>query len=157
MIMDRADIEIRFARRLLPLSRRWRAGVDQALSGFGLSSANGWALLHVSRLGDNVPQGDLVAELDVQGASVVRLIDQLEGAGLLTRSVDERDRRVNRLRLTPAGHALVGRIEEALLDVRGELMAGIGDADLATANAVMEQIDRNLADIKEAGIKDTAR
>jgi MarR family transcriptional regulator for hemolysin len=141
---------MRFARRLLPLSRRFRAAVDQALSGFGLSSANGWALLHVSRLGDDVPQGDLVAELDVQGASVVRLIDQLEAAGLLARAVDERDRRVNRLRLTPAGHALVGRIEEALAAIRARLMAFIDDADLAVANKVMEQIDRNLADLREA-------
>ena len=82
MKSDRYRLEASFGRRILPLSRRWRAAADRALAGCGVSNAAGWALLHVGRLGDDVRQGELVAELDMQGASVVRVLDQLAAAAL---------------------------------------------------------------------------
>jgi MarR family transcriptional regulator for hemolysin len=147
--MERHDLEAAFGRRLLPFSRRWRAAADRALLDVGLSSAAGWALLHVRRLGDDVRQGDLVAELDMQGASVVRVLDQLEAGGLLARAADLADRRTNRIQLTDAGGALVGRIEQALTGLRGELTEGISDSALAIADAVMERIDQRMAMLRE--------
>jgi MarR family transcriptional regulator for hemolysin len=102
-------------------------------------------------LGDDVRQGELVAELDMQGASVVRVLDQLEAAGLLVRAPDPADRRTNRLRLTGAGKALLGRVEDALAALRRELMDGISDAALATADAVLEQIDAHMLRARERG------
>ena len=144
MKSDRYRLEASFGRRILPLSRRWRAAADRALLDCGVSSAAGWALLHVGRLGDDVRQSELVAELDMQGASVVRVLDQLETAALLTRTADPADRRTNRLRLTEAGHELVGRIEEALGALRRDLMEGVPDSALAVAEGVLELIDQRM-------------
>lgn len=144
MKSDRYILEASFGRRILPLSRRWRAAADRALLDCGVSSAAGWALLHVGRLGDDVRQGDLVAELDMQGASVVRVLDQLEAAALLTRAADPADRRTNRIRLTEAGRELVGRIEQSLATLRRDLMEGVPDAALAVAESVLELIDQRM-------------
>jgi MarR family transcriptional regulator for hemolysin len=144
MIMERASIEAEFARRLLPLARRWRAVADHAVAGLGLSNATGWVLLHVGRLGDAVRQSELADALDMQGGSLVRLIDQLEQASLLERRVDERDRRANRVSLTPEGRRLVGRIEEALGAIRKEMFAGIDGGDLAVATDVLTLLDRRI-------------
>jgi len=149
MKSERYMLEASFGRRLLPLSRRWRAAADRALADCGVSSAAGWALLHVGRLGDDMRQGELVAELDMQGASVVRVLDQLETAALLTRTPDPADRRTNRLRLTDAGRALVGRIEDSLAALRRDLTEGVPDSALAIADAVLERIDQRMLRSRE--------
>ncbi|WP_454886283.1 MarR family winged helix-turn-helix transcriptional regulator [Sphingomonas oryzagri] len=149
MNLDRYALEAAFGRRILPLSRRWRAAADHALAGCGVSSAAGWALLHVGRLGDDVRQGELVAELDMQGASVVRVLDQLETAALLTRAADPSDRRTNRIRLTEDGRALVDRIEEALAALRRDLMDGVPDSALAVAESVLQLIDQRMLLLRE--------
>ncbi|MBA2934719.1 winged helix DNA-binding protein [Sphingomonas sp. CGMCC 1.13654] len=149
MKSDRYLLEASFGRRVLPLSRRWRAAADRALADCGVSSAAGWALLHVGRLGDDVRQGELVAALDMQGASVVRVLDQLETSALLTRAPDPADRRTNRIRLTEAGRALVGRIEEALAALRRDLMEGVPDSALAVAESVLQLIDQRMLLLRE--------
>ena len=151
MNMDRYALEAAFGRRILPLSRRWRAAADRALADCGVSSAAGWALLHVGRLGDDVRQGELVAELDMQGASVVRVLDQLEASALLTRAADPADRRTNRIRLTDAGRELVGRIEESLAALRRDLMEGVPDSALAVAEGVLQLIDQRMLLLRERG------
>jgi MarR family transcriptional regulator, transcriptional regulator for hemolysin len=149
MISNRVSLEASFGRRLLPLSRRWRAAADRALADCGVSSAAGWALLHVGRLGDDVRQSELVTELDMQGASVVRVLDQLEAAALLTRRPDADDRRANRLLLTDTGRELVGRIEEALAALRRDLMDGVPDSALAVADGVLQLIDQRMLLMRE--------
>jgi len=141
---SRTIAEAEFARRLLPLARRWRAVADRATAAFGLSDATGWVLLHVGRLGDGVRQTELAGALDIQGASLVRLIDQIERAGLVERRVDAGDRRVNHVFLTAAGKTTVVEIEQALHTFRRELFEGIADTDLATANAMLALLDQRV-------------
>ena len=145
----RTTAEAEFARRLLPLARRWRAVADAAVAGFGLSDATGWVLLHVGRLGDGVRQTELAGALDIQGASLVRLIDQLERAGLVARRVDADDRRVNRVDLTKAGEGTVVKMEQALRQIRHELFEGIGDDELRMANTMLEHLDQRVSARRE--------
>ncbi len=141
--------EAEFARRLLPLARRWRAVADRAVAGFGLSDATGWVLLHVGRLGDGVRQTELAAALDIQSASLVRLIDQLERTGLVERRIDSDDRRVNRVFLTAAGETTVVQIEQALRAIRQQLFEGIADTDLTTANTILALLDQRVTARRE--------
>jgi MarR family transcriptional regulator for hemolysin len=141
MKSDRRAAEADFARILLPLGRRWRALADRALAEFGLSDATGWLFIHVGRLGDSVPQNELALALDISSGSLVRLVDQLEQAQLVVREVDPADRRVNRVTLTEAGRALIGRIEPVLTDIRHDVLSGVSDADLRGANAVLASVD----------------
>lgn len=134
-------MEADFGRVLLPLARRWRAEADRAVAGLGLSHASGWVLLHVGRLGENVRQSDLAAALDMQGPSLVRLIDRLESDALVGRRPEAGDRRINRVSLTPAGRALVEHIEGALTILRHEMLDGIDDTDLAIATDAMHRLD----------------
>jgi MarR family transcriptional regulator for hemolysin len=149
MIIDRQQMEADFGRSILPLARRWRAEADRTLAALGLSHASGWALLHVGRLGDKVRQSDLAAAIDMQGPSLVRLIDLLETDHLVERHAETSDRRINRICLTDAGRALVGRIEDALQSIRHEMLDGIDDEALTVATQVLQQIDRRIAERKE--------
>jgi MarR family transcriptional regulator for hemolysin len=144
MTSPRSAAEADLARRLLPVARRWRGEADAVLAGFGLSTASAWVLLHVARLGDAVRQRVLADAVDIQGASLVRLIDRLEGAGLVERTAQAGDKRVNRVRLTPAGTALTGEIEATLATIRHDLCDGVSDADLDAANRVLAHVQAGL-------------
>ncbi|SRR5258706_9443927 len=147
---DRASAEASLAQRLQPLARRWRMIADQAVAELGLSDATGWVLLHVGRLGDGVGQTKLAAALDINGPSLVRLIDQLEKAGLVARHVDARDRRANRIELTDAGRLITGRIEEALGTVRRQMFVSIDDGDLVIADKVLVLLSERIAAHRDA-------
>lgn len=147
MNRGRVELEAAIGRTMLPLARRWRAEADRTLSAFGLSHASGWALLHVGRLGDAVRQGDLANAIDVQGPSLVRLIDKLEADRLIERRVEPSDRRANRIYLTDAGRDLVGQIEDSLRTVRHVMLDGIDEGDLRICVRVLEQLDQRIVEL----------
>lgn len=144
-------MELAFARTLLPLARMWRQAADRALSGIGVSAATGWALVQVGRLGDDVRQTDLARELDVTGASLVRLLDQMVVSGLVERHRDAVDARVSRVRLSEHGRTLVTRIETAFAALRADMLSGESDADLTTALAVAERLEARFARTRARG------
>jgi MarR family transcriptional regulator for hemolysin len=119
----------------------WRQAADRALSGMGLSAASGWALVQVGRMGDDVRQTDLARELDVTGATLVRLLDQMVTAGLVERRKDPVDARVSRIRPTDRGRDLLSSIESTFVALRADALSGISDDDLATALAVAEHLE----------------
>ncbi len=60
--------------------------------------------------------GEVAEHLLVRHHSAVELVDRAEQAGLVVRDVDEHDRRVVRLALTPAGRRILGRLSAAHLE-----------------------------------------
>lgn len=140
MISERLTLEARYARTLLPLARMWRQAADRALSSTGVSASNGWVLAQVSRLGDDVRQTDLAHELDLTGASLVRLLDLMTASGMVERKRDPVDARVSRVRLTDKGKKAAAEIEETLALLRGDMLSEISDEDLAIALTVAEQL-----------------
>jgi MarR family transcriptional regulator for hemolysin len=151
MVFDRHHAEAVFARRLLPLARRWRQAADDTLSEVGLSDANGWVLIHVSRAEEGIHQGVLADLVDISGASLVRRLDQLEAAGLVERAPDASDRRANYVKLTPEGRRLAAQIERAFAGLREDLMATIANDELAAANTMLERLDERIARRRKGG------
>jgi MarR family transcriptional regulator for hemolysin len=133
MTSERYHLESAYARTLLPLARLWRQTADSALSGLGVSAAAGWALIQLGRMGDGARQTDLARELDVTGASLVRVVDQLVAATVIDRRADEVDGRVTRVFLTQKGRELFAEIERVFADLRHDMLVGISDRDLMIA------------------------
>jgi len=125
---------------IMVLARAYRGAADKALADYGLSQALAWPVIMVARLGDGVRQGVLAESLGVEGPSLVRIIDQLVGSGLVERHEDPGDRRARTIHLTRAGRALSTRVEAVLADLRRELFAGISDEDLAVCQRVFETL-----------------
>jgi MarR family transcriptional regulator for hemolysin len=126
-------------------ARQWRRAVDRRLQPFGLSEATWRPLLHLARAAAPMRQKELAASLGLDGSSVVRLLDGLQAAGLIERREQPGDRRARAILLTPAGRALVARVEDASGQVRNETLAGLTEAEIATAHRVLDRICRNLA------------
>jgi MarR family transcriptional regulator for hemolysin len=112
----------------------------------GVSDATALPVLLLSRLGDGVRQKDLAEEVGVEGPSLVRLLDQLQASGFVTREEDPEDRRAKRLRLTEAGRALAEKAEAALDLMRETLLREVSDDDLAAAARVFSRLSLALED-----------
>jgi MarR family transcriptional regulator for hemolysin len=129
---------------LAVLQRGYRAAADKAVAHIGLSQAMAWPLVMIGRQGNGVRPGVLADVLAIEGASLVRQLDQLVEAGLVERREDAVDRRAKGLHLTPAGSRARAKIEAALSSMRVALFDGVSDADLAACLRVFDLLDGRL-------------
>jgi len=141
---ERNLLEVELTRGMMPLARNWRHALDHQLMGLGLSSATGWALLLIDELGDEVRQTDLAGALDINSASLVRVVDMLVAVGYVDRRFDAIDRRVRRVRLLAKGREATRKVAAAVAALRKETLANLDDADLAIAVRVARGIGRSL-------------
>lgn len=72
--------------------------------------------------------GELAPFLAMDRTTLTALVKPLERRGLLAVTTDDEDRRKRRLRLTPAGHALLGRAYPLWCRAHAALQRQVGDA-----------------------------
>ncbi|NTF41750.1 MarR family winged helix-turn-helix transcriptional regulator [Rhizobium rhizogenes] len=130
-----------FTANLLTTGRQWRRVVDLALSSYGISEAAAAPLLWIGRLGGGVRQVAIATYVGIEGPSLVRLIDQLESMDLVIRKDDPTDRRAKGLWLTPEGEKLASRMEDALDELRGKILADVDKADIEAAIRVLKAFE----------------
>jgi MarR family transcriptional regulator for hemolysin len=135
--MSRRAAQRDIAQIVPPLSRSWHQRADTLLAEFGVSNSMAWCLIHLDRMGPAVRQIDLAQAVGITQPSIVRVLDQLEAAGLVTRAPDPQDRRSNHLILTGAGNAQCRLIEERLVELRETMFDGISDSDIETTRRVL--------------------
>jgi len=76
--------------------------------------------------------------------SVTKIIDSLERKNLVNRVVDKRDRRINKIELTPEGLALEKITTEVAVNYMNEVIKGIDSKDLDKLVEVMRKLKNNL-------------
>ncbi len=94
-------------------------------------------------------QHGLAHSLGIEQSSLVRLLDQLAGAGLLERREDPSDRRARLLHLTSRGEAVAQQAEDILDRLRHDLLGDADANDLDAAMRVLETMRRKLEDQRQ--------
>ena len=94
------DLKRQLIAQLVESSRLLRNYIEHRAKGRGTTRAQ-WIVLFRLREQEGLSQVDLAEVLELQPISLVRLLDRLVEHGLLERRPDPRDRRANRLFLTP--------------------------------------------------------
>jgi len=136
--------------RNLPLAgRHWRKIGRAAAARHGISEPASAPLLWIERLGGNVRQNLLADAIGIDGASLVRLLDELQTTGMVTRVPDPKDRRANVVNLTPAGRHLVGEVEETLNKLRLRVFAKLPREDIEAALRVYATLSKAAESIDE--------
>ncbi len=133
-------------RNLLLAGRQWRKVAREVAAQHGVSEAASAPLLWIERLGPDVRQNALAEAVGIEGASLVRLLDELQSSGLITRQQDPSDRRANAVNLTDAGSAVVHEVNEALTALRLGVFADISRKDIEAALRVCEALEAAAAD-----------
>lgn len=102
-----------------------RAFAERYREEFGISIPEWRVLAHLHHAGD-VSIRDIEARVDMEKSKVSRAASRLETAGLVTKAVNDADRRLLCLRLTPEGRALVRRVIPVAMGFQDEMRAALG-------------------------------
>jgi DNA-binding MarR family transcriptional regulator len=115
---------------------------DRVLQGFGLTQAQFdiLMLLRYQTADGSADQTTLGKMLVVNRSNVTGLVDRMEREGLVTRIGDPADRRVKRVRMTPAGGRALERAEQAYAARTREVVAGFTPASLAELCRSLEAV-----------------
>jgi MarR family transcriptional regulator, transcriptional regulator for hemolysin len=132
-----------FGSLLSRAARQWRRAADVGLRPFDLTEATWLPLVHIARAPAPPRQKDLAASMSLDGSSVVRLLDNLEAAGLIQRKEGE-DRRAKIIALTPRGKAIADKVETVARRIRSDALAGLSDRDIETTVRVLHHVSRVL-------------
>lgn len=98
------------------------------------------ALLLLLESGQDLRQSEIAEALRVKPSNLAVLASALEAEGVIRRIEDPRDRRAVRLRLTPAGRALLRRAKLREAEVESELAARLDAATRQTLLAALRRI-----------------
>jgi len=142
--MPLTDNQHRFGMQLAQMSRGWRAELDRRLAGLGLSQARWLVLLHLARFEEAPTQRELAQSVGVEGPTLARLLDSLEGQGLVQRQAVLEDRRAKRILLCDSAKPLIDQIETIANQLRVELFTGVDEAELQVCMRVHAKILANL-------------
>ena len=140
--MQKLNAESRreFIEALVRAGRKVRTRFNNRVTAHGLTYARARALRW---LGDNpggITQKALACELELEQPTTARLLDTMEGLGLVTRVPDPEDRRANLVLLTDLGTAqarLVAGLGAELID---DLLDGFDGAELEAAIGLLGRI-----------------
>jgi DNA-binding MarR family transcriptional regulator len=102
-------------------AQRMRGALDEAAREHGLSGARDWIVLSAIAAGPRQTQLALAQSLGLDKTTMTSLLDRLEGAGLVTRDQDSRDRRARIPGLTEAGT----RVQHELIAARDRAEAAV--------------------------------
>jgi len=134
-----------FGVELARVYRSWRAIVDTQLRPLDMTQARWTTLLHIARGGAGLLQKDLAERMGIEGPTLVRLLDALETAGLVTRQEAEGDRRGKTLTLTHTAQPIVVEIERVVSESRQHLLGDVSDEDIASCIRVFRHIREKIA------------
>jgi MarR family transcriptional regulator, organic hydroperoxide resistance regulator len=114
--------------------------LERSAAEFDLSPPQALALL---RLDQPLPMRELAEKLFCDASNITGIVDRLEGRHLVERKVDEADRRVKNLLLTPEGMSLLEQLKARLL----EDVPAIGSLSKADQRALRDLLRHALHDV----------
>lgn len=107
------DYERNFGFLIHDVARLMRTAYDRRMKPLGLTRSQWWVLNHLF-FHQGVSQSDLAKMLDIERATLGRLLDRLEAKEWIYRQSDTEDRRINRVYLAePAGPTMQTMRREA--------------------------------------------
>ena len=123
--------------------RAHRANVGATLAEVGLHVGQEMVLLELWRE-DGLKGGELAERLGVEPPTVTRMIQRLEGCGLLERRRDPGDARSFRVCLTQKGRALKGPVAACWQRVEEKTFRGMSPEEKLQFRGLLARVHKNL-------------
>jgi MarR family transcriptional regulator for hemolysin len=118
---------------------------DDALAEAG-GSRPVWLILVSLKSGTWATQRELAKSLGIEGATLTHHLDGLERGGLVSRSRDPDNRRVQRVELTKKGDKLFHRLRDAAVNFDEGLRDGISERDVDRLRALLGRLEANVTE-----------
>ena len=113
-----------------------------------------FAIVRILERRGTLPVSDIAHILRVDISVASRQVSQLVDDGLVERTVDDADRRVRTIRLSPAGRALATEIAGVLERRAHEVFADWSTQELADAAATLDRLTTTIARLAPAPADD---
>ena len=142
------DLKRQLIAQLVESSRLPRNYIDHRAKARGTTRAQ-WIVLFRLRDQEGLSQVDLADVLELQPISLVRLLDRLVEHGLLERRHDPKDRRANRLFLTPRGRQLVDDLDSLRNAIATDVLQDVPADALQTSLGTLRDIKERIKKLSE--------
>jgi DNA-binding MarR family transcriptional regulator len=114
----------------------------KVLEPLGLTTPQSTMLFRVAE-SDGLSQAELARRMDRDRANVTRIVANLVDKGLVQRRRDRKDRRIQKVFLTPRGRRTTREIRRSFRDASMELRAGITDQEIHALHAFVRKLQHN--------------
>ena len=138
------DLLMLLCHELTRVARAYKTAGDRVATQYGFSQATAWPAALIYHMGDGVRPGEIANALGLDPSSVVRVIDQLTAAGIMTRKEDESDRRAKLLSLTEDGRERIEVLLAAMRPFRAGLFKNINPAELEVTLKVLRELGESI-------------
>ena len=122
--MFREDLSRNFGFILHDVARLLRTTFDRRVKSLGLTRSQWWVLNHLFR-NNGMTQSDIADLLEIERATLGRLLDRLEAKGWVRREADAGDRRAKRVFLTEEVEPALKAMRTAAAELRRDALAGL--------------------------------
>jgi MarR family transcriptional regulator, transcriptional regulator for hemolysin len=129
--------------RLAQMARVVERAFDEALAEAG-GTLPVWLILLNLTIRKPANQRELAEAVGVREATLTHHLNAMDARGLVTRTRDAANRRVQVVALTEAGEATFVRLRETAIAFDAKLRAGLADTDLATLSALLGHLAANV-------------
>ncbi|NQW11213.1 MAG: MarR family transcriptional regulator [Alphaproteobacteria bacterium] len=121
--MERSDLHRNFGFLIHDVARLMRVAFDRRGKELGLTRSQWWVLTALYAQ-EGVTQSELAAYMDLEKATLGRLLDRLEEKEWVERRADPVDRRIKRVFLTDRVQNLMRALRAIAADIRRDAVTG---------------------------------
>jgi MarR family transcriptional regulator for hemolysin len=129
--------------RLAQAARAVERAFDEALGEAG-GTLPIWLILLNLKIRKPANQRELAEAVGVREATLTHHLNAMDARGLVARTRDAANRRVQVVALTEAGEAAFVRLRDTAIAFDAKLRAGLVDADLATLSTLLGHLAANV-------------
>jgi MarR family transcriptional regulator, transcriptional regulator for hemolysin len=129
--------------RLTQTARVVERAFDEALGKAG-GTVPTWLILLNLKVRRPANQRELADAVGVREATLTHHLNAMDARGLITRTRDAANRRVQVVVLTPAGEAMFMQLREAALAFDARLRSGLADPELTALRTLLGQLAANV-------------
>jgi MarR family transcriptional regulator, transcriptional regulator for hemolysin len=129
--------------RLAQAARAVERAFDEALAEAG-GTLPVWLILLNLKIRKPANQRELAEAVGVREATLTHHLNAMDSRGLVTRTRDAANRRVQVVTLTEAGEATFVRLRHTAIAFDAKLRAGVSDPDLATLSTLLGRLAANV-------------
>ena len=130
--------------RLNQASRAVERAFDDALAEAG-GTLPVWLILLNLKIRRPATQRELAEAVGIREATLTHHLNAMDAAGLITRTRDAGNRRIQLVKLTEAGETAFLRLRQAAVAFDARLRTGVAEAEIATLTALLTRLTANVA------------
>jgi DNA-binding MarR family transcriptional regulator len=140
---QRESADRNFGFLLHDVARLMRTTYDRKMRQLGLTRSQWWVMTHLY-FNEGISQTELSSILDIERATLGRLLDRLEAKGWLERRPHPNDRRIKRVYLTGEVELLMQTMRAMAADVRAQALAGVSAQEQEQLLGLLAKVKGNM-------------